>query len=239
LGAVAGPDLSVIIPAYNEESRLPATLDRVLEFLAAGPRSYEIVLVDDGSSDGTLAVMNAAADGQPNVHVVSLSENRGKGRAVAAGVAASSGALVLFSDADLSTPIEELTKLETALESGADVAIASRALKKSEIVIPQPTTRVLMGKVFNLLVQGLLLVPGVWDTQCGFKLFRGGTGRELFGMLKTDGFAFDVEVLHRARRRGLKIAEVPVRWSHSAPTKVRWRHPLQMFWDLLRIRFAG
>lgn len=231
-------DLSVVIPAYNEEDRLPATLDRVQEFLAAGGRSYELVLVDDGSSDGTLAVMNAAAEGRRDVRVVALGANRGKGRAVAAGVEASMGALVLFSDADLSTPIEELAKLESALDSGADVAIASRALKASEIVIPQPGTRVLMGKIFNLLVQGCWLVPGIWDTQCGFKLFRGGAGRELFGALRTDGFAFDVEVLHRARRRGLRIAEVPVRWSHSAPTKVRWRHPLQMFRDLLRIRFA-
>lgn len=236
--ARAAVELSVVIPAYNEETRLPATLERVLEFLAGTDRTYELVLVDDGSSDHTLTVMNAAADGQTNVHVVPLGENRGKGRAVAAGVAASSGAVVLFSDADLSTPIEELTKLETALNSGADIAIASRALKRSEIVIPQPVTRVLMGKIFNLLVQGSLLVPGVWDTQCGFKLFRGAAGRELFAALKTDGFAFDVEILHCARRRGLKIAEVPVRWSHSAPTKVRWRHPLQMFRDLLRIRFG-
>ncbi len=235
----AAPDLSVVIPAYNEEGRLPATLDRVREFLGSGTRSYELVLVDDGSADGTLAVMNAAAERQPNVHVVALPENRGKGRAVAAGVAESSGGLVLFSDADLSTPIEELGKLESALESGADVAIASRALARSEILTPQPGTRVLMGKVFNLLVQGSLLVPGIWDTQCGFKLFRGATARELFRALETDGFAFDVEVLFRARRRGLRIAEVPVRWSHSAPTKVRWRHPVQMFFDLIRIRFGG
>ena len=232
------PELSVVIPAYNEESRLPATLDRVQEFLASRGRSYELVLVDDGSSDGTLAVMNAAAEGRGEVRVVALGANRGKGRAVAAGVAASSGALVLFSDADLSTPIEELAKLEAALAAGVDVAVASRALKASEIVIPQPGTRVLMGKIFNLLVQGSWLVPGIWDTQCGFKLFRGAPGRELFGALQIDGFAFDVEVLHRARRRGLRIAEVPVRWSHSAPTKVRWQHPLQMFRDLLRIRFG-
>ena len=231
-------ELSVVIPAYNEENRLPATLERVQEFLAAGTRSYELVLVDDGSSDGTLDVMKAAADGRGDVKVVALGANCGKGRAVAAGIAASSGALVLFSDADLSTPIEELAKLESALASGADVAVASRALKGSEIVIPQPGTRVLMGKIFNLLVQGSWLVPGIWDTQCGFKLFRGGSGRELFGALRTDGFAFDVEVLHHARRRGLRIAEVPVRWSHSAPTKVRWRHPLQMFGDLVRIRFG-
>jgi dolichyl-phosphate beta-glucosyltransferase len=237
-GGRAGPALSVVIPAYNEENRLPATLARVQEFLSSSARTHELVLVDDGSADGTLEAMRAAAEGKPNVRVVSLGENRGKGRAVAAGVAATTGELVLFSDADLSTPIEELAKLEAALAGGADVAVASRALKASEIVIPQPGTRVLMGKVFNLLVQGLLLVPGIWDTQCGFKLFRGAAGRELFAALRTDGFAFDVEVLHRARRRGLRIQEVAVRWSHSAPTKVRWRHPLQMFSDLLRIRFA-
>ncbi|HEX6488411.1 MAG TPA: dolichyl-phosphate beta-glucosyltransferase [Candidatus Dormibacteraeota bacterium] len=233
------PTLSVVIPAYNEERRLPETLAQVWEYLESQGRPYELVLVDDGSSDQTLSVMRSTANGHASVKVVSLPANRGKGRAVAEGVAASTGELVLFTDADMSTPIEEVAKLEAALDRGADVAVASRGLRESEIVIPQPGMRVLMGKVFNLIVQGSLLVPRVWDTQCGFKLFRGAAGRQLFGDLRTDGFAFDVEVLHNARRRGLRIAEVPVRWSHSAPTKVRWSHPVQMFWDVLKIRLRG
>lgn len=227
-----------MIPAYNEVKRLPATLEHVREFLDARGDSYELILVDDGSRDGTLELMRAAADGSGRVKVVPLGRNRGKGRAVATGMQAASGRLVLFSDADLSTPIEEVAKLEAALAAGADVAIASRAVRGADIEIPQPKLRVLMGKVFNLLVQGLLLVPGVWDTQCGFKLLRGELTHQLFDGFRTDGFAFDVEMLHRARRLDLKIAEVPVRWRHSAPTKVGWRHPLQMFVDLIRIRFA-
>lgn len=228
----------MVIPAYNEDRRLPATLERVTEFLEGLGRPYELVLVDDGSRDRTLEVMRATADAHARVKVVALPGNRGKGRAVASGVAATTGELVLFTDADLSTPIEEVSKLEAALERGADVAVASRGVKGAEIEIPQPGMRVLMGKVFNLIVQ-VLLVPGVWDTQCGFKLLRGEAARELFGELRTDGFAFDVEVLHRARRHGLRIAEVPVRWRHSAPTKVRWSHPVQMFRDVIKIRFQA
>jgi dolichyl-phosphate beta-glucosyltransferase len=229
--------LSVVIPAFNEQGRLPDTVARIREFLDSEDESYELVLVDDGSSDGTLEYMRSAAASSPGIRVVAVTPNRGKGRAVAEGVAATVGDLVLFSDADLSTPIEEVRKLMAALQSGADVAIASRAKRGSEIVISQPALRVLMGKVFNLLVQGLALVPGVWDTQCGFKLFRGDDARTLFAEMRTDGFAFDVDVLHRARRRHLLIREVPVRWRHSAPTKVAWRSPIEMFWDLLRIRF--
>lgn len=233
----AAPALSVVIPAYNEELRLPATLDRVREYLDGRPGGYELVLVDDGSRDGTADLMRALAGRHPQVKVVALPRNRGKGRALAEGVAAAAGELVLVSDADLSTPIEEVDKLQAALERGADVAVASRALKGSQIEIHQPGMRVLMGKVFNVFVQGLWLVPGIWDTQCGFKLMRGATAHRLFGELRTDGFAYDVEILHRARRAGLRLAEVPVRWRHSAPTKVNWRHPAQMFLDLLRIRF--
>lgn len=229
--------LSVVIPAYNEQGRLPGTVDQVIAYLDGRGEPYEVILVDDGSSDGTLEYMNSRAAQSPgSVKVVALPGNRGKGRAVAEGVAAAAGDLVLFSDADLSTPIEEVEKLQAALAAGSDVAIASRAKKGAEIVISQPAFRVLMGKVFNLLVQGLGLVPGIWDTQCGFKLFGGDDAKALFGALRTDGFAFDVEILHRARRRHLKIREVPVRWLHSAPTKVALSSPLEMFIDLLRIR---
>ena len=234
----AAPELSVVIPAFNEEDRLPRTLRTVEPYLQNRKRPFELILVDDGSGDGTLRVMREESRRSPNVKVVALPANRGKGRALASGVAASSGRLVLISDADLSTPIEELAKLEAALANGADVAIASRAKRGARIEISQPPHRVLMGKVFNLIVQALLL-PGLWDTQCGFKLFKGDLGRELFGRLGTDGFGYDVEVLYRARRGRHTIAEVPVRWQHSAPTRVAtFRSSLDMLKDVIRIRLG-
>ena len=231
------PDLSVVIPAYNEEGRLPETLRRLQPYLARRGRPFELILVDDGSADGTLQIMREESKRHPYVRVVAA-PHRGKGRALANGVVASSGRLVLISDADLSTPIAELPKLEAALADGADVAIASRAKHGARIEISQPPHRVLMGKVFNLIVQALLL-PGIWDTQCGFKLFKGDLGRELFGQLKTDGFGYDVEVLYRARRSRHPIAEVPVRWQHSAPTRVAaFRSSFDMLKDVIRIRLG-
>jgi dolichyl-phosphate beta-glucosyltransferase len=230
--------LSVVVPAYNEEARLPGTLTRLESYLESRALAFELILVDDGSSDGTLEVMHDAAARRAYVKVMGLPRNRGKGRALATGVGASTGQLVLVSDADLSTPIEELAKLEAGLADGADVAIASRAKRGARIEISQPPHRVLMGKVFNLIVQALLL-PGLWDTQCGFKLFKGDLGRQLFACLGTDGFGFDVEVLYRARRRKLVIVEVPVRWQHSAPTRVAtFRSSFDMLKDVFRIRFG-
>ncbi|MGH7903407.1 MAG: dolichyl-phosphate beta-glucosyltransferase [Candidatus Dormibacteraceae bacterium] len=230
--------LSVVIPAYNEEERLPGTLAAIHPYLSSRGGSFEVVLADDGSGDGTPAVMRAAAGEHPYIHVVTLPRNRGKGRAIAAGVALTTGERVLISDADLSTPIEELAKLETALELGAGIAIASRALPGSEIEVHQPGHRVMMGKSFNLVVRALLL-PGIKDTQCGFKLFRGEDARRLFGQLRTEGFAYDVEVLWRARREGRTIVEVPVRWLHSTPTRVvAGRHALDMLKDVLKLRIG-
>jgi dolichyl-phosphate beta-glucosyltransferase len=230
--------LSVVVPAYNEEARLPSSLARLEDYLEARGFPFELILVDDGSKDGTLRVMQDAAARRPYVKVASLAQNRGKGRALATGVERSSGELVLVSDADLSTPVDELPKLEARLDDGADIAIASRAKRGARIEISQPPHRVLMGKVFNLIVQALLL-PGLWDTQCGFKLFRGDLARELFGCMKTDGFGYDVEVLYGARKRRLRIDEVPVRWQHSAPTRVAaFRSSLDMLKDVLKIRFG-
>src|SRR5581483_125877 len=231
--------LSIVIPCYNEQDRLPATLEAITKYMAARGSDYELILADDGSSDRTPEVIGAAVKGGANVRMVRLPESRGKGRALAEGVKLSSGDRVLLTDADLSTPIEELPKLEARLDAGAGVAIASRALRGSEIVIHQPVYRVLMGKTFNLIVQALLL-PGLWDTQCGFKLFRGDLARSVFAELRTDGFGYDPEALFRAKRRGEKIAEVPVVWRHSAPTKVApFRHSLDMFQDVVRTRFRS
>jgi dolichyl-phosphate beta-glucosyltransferase len=233
----APPRLSVVIPAYNEEQRLPGTIEQIERYLDGRGVTYELILVDDGSADGTRQVMDEAAARNPRVRVEALPSNRGKGRALAAGVAVARGDEVLVTDADLSTPIEELEKLEAALKAGAGVSIASRSVKGSRIEVPQPIYRVLMGKAFNLIVQ-IALLPGIWDTQCGFKLFRADVAHPVFAALTTDGFGYDPEVLYLAKRRGVRIAEVPVVWRNSAPTKVMAiRSSLDMFKHVVRVRF--
>jgi dolichyl-phosphate beta-glucosyltransferase len=233
----AAPLLSVVIPAYNEEQRLPRTIEDIERYLDGRRASYELILVDDGSTDGTRQVMDAAAERNQKVRVEALPANRGKGRALASGVAVARGDEVLVTDADLSTPIEELEKLEAALKSGAGVAIGSRSIKGSRVEIAQPVYRVLMGKVFNLIVQ-VVLLPGIWDTQCGFKLFRADVAQPVFAALTTDGFGYDPEALFLAKRSGVRIAEVPVVWRNSAPTKVMpFRSSLDMFKHVVRVRF--
>lgn len=225
----------MVVPCFNEAMRLPASLEQAEAYLQG--TAFELLLVDDGSSDTTAELIRKAASANEHVQAVVLATNRGKGRAVAEGVARSRGGLVLISDADFSAPIQEMPKLEAAIAAGADVAIGSRA-KRGAREVDQPLHRRLMGKSFNLLVQGLLL-PGIWDTQCGFKLFRGNVARELFGRLRTDGFAYDVEILLLARRSGYRISEVPVRWINSSTTRVQTvRHSREMLSDVLHIRLG-
>jgi dolichyl-phosphate beta-glucosyltransferase len=237
MAAESTPELSVVIPAYNEEQRLPRTIEQIERYLDGRGVDYELIIVDDGSSDGTRQVMDSAAERNKKIRLEALPTNRGKGRALAAGVAVARGDQVLVTDADLSTPIEELEKLDAALKAGAGVAIASRAVSGSRVEVPQPIYRVAMGKVFNLIVQ-VVLLPGIWDTQCGFKLFRADVAHPVFAALTTDGFGYDPEVLYLAKRRGVKIAEVPVVWRHSAPTKVLpIRSSIDMFKHVVRVRF--
>ena len=229
--------LSIVIPSKDEEQRLPRTIELIQAYMDARRADYELILVDDGSSDGTRKIMQAAAGRNPAIKVEALPFNRGKGRALATGVDAARGDPILLTDADLTTPIEELAKLQAALDGGAGIAIASRALRGSRVEVSQPIYRVAMGKAFNLIVQAVLL-PGIWDTQCGFKLFRADVAHRVFAGLVTDGFGYDPEVLYRARRQGVKIAEVPVVWRNSAPTTVS---PISSSFDMLkhviRIRF--
>jgi len=233
----ARPRLSIVVPCYNEEQRLPRTIEAIERYLADKGIPYELILVDDGSVDGTRMIMDKAAERNPFVRVEAHPHNRGKGRAIATGVAVARGSEILATDADLSTPIEELEKLQAALDSGAGVAIGSRSVKGSRVEVSQPIYRVVMGKTFNLIVQALLL-PGIWDTQCGFKLFRGDVARDVFARLTTDGFGYDPEVLYLAKKKGVRIAEVPVVWRNSAPTKVNAiRSSLDMFRHVVRIRF--
>ena len=207
---------------------------RVMEAAAQRHASVRVEVLPHNRGKGrALAVGVEAAKGDEV-----LPRNRGKGRALAVGVAAATGDDILVTDADLSTPIEELDKLQAALQNGAGIAIGSRALRGSRVEVSQPIYRVLMGKGFNLIVQAVLL-PGIWDTQCGFKLFRADVAHKVFANLITDGFGYDPEVLYRARKQGVKIAEVPVVWRNSAPTKVSAvRSSLDMLKHVVRLRFV-
>jgi len=224
------PFLSVIIPAYNEENRLGPTLARVKEYLGQQDYTSEIIVVDNASKDRTIELAKAAG-------VEVLEEpRRGKGAAVRTGMIAARGDLVLFSDADLSTPIEEVETLLSALKSDYDVAIASRALPDSKLVKRQPWYREMVGRFGNLLVR-LMAVHGIADTQCGFKLFPREIAQRVFPAQRLTGAAFDVEVLFIVQHMGWKIAEVPVTWIDSPDTRFnRVRDSLDALKDLVRIR---
>jgi len=228
--------LSVVFPAYNKETRIAASLDATVAYLAGKPFTAEVIVVDDGSVDRTAEAAAAALAGRIPSRVIRREVNRGKGASVREGVLAASGEIILFSDDDLSTPIGELDKLLTALQAGADVAIGSRALPESVIEVRQRRPRELMGKAFNRLVR-LLVLKGYRDTQCGFKAFRRAAAIDLFSRLRTDGFGFDVEILVLCRELGYRVAEVPVVWRDSRPSRVRlFRGSLAMIMELLRIR---
>lgn len=225
--------LSVVVPTYNKAMRIAATIGAIASYLSKNPFASEIVVFDDGSTDGTADAARAALaafTGRIGAKVIRREENRGKGASVKEGVLASAGEIVLFTDDDLSTPIEEFGKLRAALEAGADAAIGSRALAASEIRVRQRRPRECMGKVFNALVR-LLVLRGYPDTQCGFKAFRRAAAREVFSRLQTEGFAFDVEVLVLCRERGYRVAQVPVVWSDVRPSRVRI---LEGSWGMLR-----
>jgi glycosyltransferase involved in cell wall biosynthesis len=234
----AVPALSVVVPAYNEDARIERSLMRTLDFLAEREGGFEIIVVDDGSRDATAIVVSSLAARDPRVQLVRLPQNRGKGAAIRAGVAASRGELVLMMDADLATPIEELHALERALTGGAVVATASRALGSSDVRRAQSPLRVLLGRLGNLWIRALA-VPGIHDTQCGFKLFRGEVARELFAMCREDRFGIDIEVLHLASRLGHRIAEVGVRWEHQEGSKVRPRDYVDVLLKVPRIAWGA
>ncbi|MGE0452886.1 MAG: dolichyl-phosphate beta-glucosyltransferase [Vicinamibacteria bacterium] len=227
------PRLSVVIPAYNEAERLPGTLVRVRTHLDARGGDYEIVVVDDGSADATAE--RAAREG---ARVVRNEVNRGKGYSVRRGMLLATGARRLMTDADLSTPIEDLERLERALDEGHQVAIASRALPGSNVEVHQGAFRELSGRAFNLLVR-VLLLPDLRDTQCGFKLFSAEAAQAIFSRCCLDGFSFDVEALYVARLRGLRVAEVPVTWRNDAASRVTLGRGLLAFADLLAVRWNG
>jgi dolichyl-phosphate beta-glucosyltransferase len=229
------PEISIIIPAFNEALRLPATLDRVEQFLTTSRLSAEVIVVDDGSRDGTAEVVRQRAVSWPQLKLVAGGRNAGKGAAVQRGMAQARGRYRIFSDADLSVPIDDLDKLLRPLRGGAGVAIASRGLKDSQVELHQPWYRETMGKIFNRLVR-VFVLGGVHDTQCGFKGFTAEVADRVFPALQTRGFGFDVEVLYRAHRAGYQIVEVPTRWINSPQSRVHpIRHSTMMFLELLAI----
>jgi dolichyl-phosphate beta-glucosyltransferase len=234
--SAAVPELSIIIPSYNEEARLPATLDRIAAYVSMSGRETEVLVVDDGSTDHTAAVAETFRGKLPSLRVLSNGVNRGKGFSVRHGMLEARGRIVLFTDADLSAPIEEADKLLAVMDKN-DVAIGSRALDRSLISIHESLFREFAGIVFNKLVRIILRLPFV-DTQCGFKAFRGGRCRIIFEQQRIERFGFDPELLYLARHHGLHAVEIPVRWAHSPATKVNMlRDSIQMFLDILVIRW--
>jgi dolichyl-phosphate beta-glucosyltransferase len=234
------PEISIIIPAYNEEARLPRTLKRILDFAASrgiGPDQMEIVVVDDGSTDGTARVVEEEARRWRSIRLVSNGRNCGKGFSVRHGMLEAVGRVALFTDADLSAPIEEADKLLEALAAGNEVAIGSRRLKSSLIAEREPPLRQLAGVIFNGFVRIFTGLP-FHDTQCGFKAFVREPSRIIFEQQRIERFGFDPEILFLARHHGLRSVEVGVRWSHDPASKVRVIHDsVSMFGDLLYIRW--
>ncbi|WP_223648336.1 dolichyl-phosphate beta-glucosyltransferase [Hymenobacter psoromatis] len=233
------PLVSLLIPAYNEEARLGQSLEKVLAYLNAQPYPSEVLVIDDGSTDDTRLVAEtgfAARTGQVAARVISYQPNRGKGYAVRQGLLAAQGQIAVFSDADLSTPIEELPKLLGPILAGDyDVVFGSRALDRSLIGVHQPWLREQSGRFFNLVTRAATGLP-YWDTQCGFKAFRLAVCRPLAEAAALDRFGFDVELLLLAYRAGLRLREQPVCWNDAAGSKVGLLSGLNGFWELRQLR---
>ncbi len=232
----AAPEVSIVVPAYNEERRLPRTLERISAYLASDGLDAEVIVVDDGSDDRTSQIVDEWRGRLPALRLLSNGRNRGKGYSVRRGILEARGRLVLFTDADLSVPIQEVDNLLTALGT-YDVVVASRALDRSLIAVPPPRLRELAGKVYNQLTRWITGL-NFTDTQCGFKGFVRERARLVFEQQRIERWGFDPEILFIARRQGLRAVEVPVRSAHDPDTKLRiFRDSLCMLADLLRIRW--
>jgi len=232
----SNPALSIIIPSYNEELRLPPSLGLIEDYINKSGRDTEVLVIDDGSTDQTAAVAETFRARIPQLRVVPNGENRGKGYSVRHGMTEARGDIVLFTDADLSAPIEEADKLIAAMET-YDVAIGSRALDRNLIAVHESGFREFAGIIFNKIVRAVLWLPFV-DTQCGFKAFRRERCKIIFEQQRIERFGFDPELLYLARHHGLKSVEIPVRWAHSPATKVNMlRDSVQMFLDVFTIRW--
>jgi dolichyl-phosphate beta-glucosyltransferase len=233
------PALSVVVPAYNESPRLPKTLTAIFNYLNGTDVDPELIVVDDGSTDETVRVVEEAfaQSGKVKTTLIRNGVNRGKGYSVRRGLLASTSPIAIFSDADLSTPVNEVSKLMTVLErEGMDLAFGSRAIDRSLIHVHQPWRREQGGKVFNAIVRVATGLP-FWDTQCGFKAFRMDACRPIIEAATIDRFGFDVELLYVAHLAGLRLREVPVRWDHNEGSKIDFvRDSIGMFNEVRRIR---
>ena len=231
------PVYSIIIPAYNESERITATLESVAAYARQQQWDVEVLVVNDGSRDNTVAVVEQLARAHPFIRIIENPGNRGKGYSVRNGMLQSRGEILLFSDADLSSPIEEAPKLFEALATGADVAIGSRWLRAELQSQRQPLMRQIYGRMFNVALR-VLLGLNFRDTQCGFKAFRREAAQRIFPLQKIERWGFDPEILFLARKLGFRTVEVPVRWAHSAGTRL---HPLRdgmrMVWEIFRVRW--
>lgn len=231
-------ELSIVVPAFNEERRLPKTFQSIRAYLKSRSLRAEVLVVDDGSTDATAKVVELSRAEFPELRLLSNGRNRGKGFSVRHGMLEARGEIAIFTDADLSAPIQEADKLLAELRDGAyDVAIGSRALDRGLIEVHQSAFRERAGILFNRIVRGITGLP-FQDTQCGFKAFCRKKTRVIFEQQRIEGFGFDPEILFLAKRKGLRIAEVPVRWAHDPATKVRMvADSVRMFLDLLAIRW--
>ena len=235
------PRLSIVIPAYNEATRIESTLVHVLRYLELQDYPSEIIIVDDGSTDATFGIVrNMRTPNRTPIRVHQLKTNQGKGAAVKAGMTTlARGAYRLFYDADASTPIEEVDQIWAAFESGADIVIGSRSLPESRVEVHQAPYREFMGRTFNRILKALRL-SGFIDTQCGFKAFTTAATECVFSRQTVDRFSFDVELLFIAEKHGLAVREIPVRWINSRASRVNpVRDSARMFWDLLLIQYRN
>ena len=229
--------LSIIIPAYNEENRIGNSLRKIFRYLKEQDHDFEIIVIDDGSNDKTLNLLTEYSQEFPNLIVLKNEINYGKGYSVKRGILKSRGDIVLYADADLSTPIEEMEKLLNWLDKGYQISIGSRDLPGSKIKKHQAWYREFMGRAFNKIIR-IILDLDFRDTQCGFKCFKRSAALEVFNSMKLDGFSFDVEILFIAKKRGFKVKEVPVTWYDSPESKVKIiRDSSIMLWDVLKLRF--
>ncbi len=228
--------ISVVVPAFNEERRLPPTLIDIIDFFERKGTPYEVIVVDDGSRDNTAEVVRKFERVRPEVRLIQLPKNQGKGHAVRLGVLNSRGLRILFVDADGATPIAEMERLQAALDSGSDVAIGSRALASTDTKVATSLHRKVLGRVFNRCVN-IILLPSIADTQCGFKMFSRKAALFLFRKQTSDRFSFDVELLFLAHKAGLRVAEVPINWTNVPGSKVNLVvDALLMFRDVFRFR---
>jgi dolichyl-phosphate beta-glucosyltransferase len=230
-------ELSVIIPLYNEEKRISQTISVIADYLKRNLKSYEIILVNDGSTDNTLLVIKKIQEELQNIVIIENQKNKGKGYSIRRGVLEVKGKYILFSDADLSTPIEEIERLMPKLEEGFNIAIGSRGLPDSRILLHQGKIRENMGRIFGFIVRKFIGLK-IRDTQCGFKLFPKKVANLIFREQTINGFSFDVEFLLIAKEKGLRIAEVPIVWRDSNESKVNiFTEPVKMLRDLIRIKW--